>query len=128
MLKKCLSLVLVGLLLNLICVSTASASVPEKEIQFIEKVRAGVAKLGTGTQSRVEVKLRDGRKLKGYIGEIGDDHFVVMDSKDGVAVPVAYPQVKQVKGNNLSTGVKIAIGVVLVFAAGVLLAIIFPTR
>jgi hypothetical protein len=126
--KKYLSLTLVCLLLNLTCASTASASVAEKEAQLIEKVRVGVAKLGSGPKSHVELKLRDGRKLKGYISEISDDHFVVMDSENGTAVPVAYTQVKQVKGNNLSTGAKIAIGVVIVFAAAVILALIFPTR
>jgi hypothetical protein len=39
-----------------------------------------------------------------------------MNSKTGQTVPVAYSNVKQVKGNNLSTGVKIIIGVAIIFA------------
>jgi len=40
-----------------------------------------------------------------------EEGFTVIDSKTGMATTVAYPQVKSVKGNNLSTGAKIAIGV-----------------
>ena len=42
----------------------------------------------------------------------------------GVATQVAYPNVKQVKGNNLSEGAKIAIGVAIILGLGVLLAIV----
>lgn len=112
MLKKFLSLALVGLLINMVSVSPVYAgSKEEKEARFAEKVKKGVLKLGTGTDARVEVKLRDKTKLKGYISEAGEDSFIVVDAKMGVATTVAYPQVKQVKGNNLSTGANIAIAV-----------------
>ncbi|MGI9067261.1 MAG: hypothetical protein ACR2HX_12780 [Pyrinomonadaceae bacterium] len=39
-----------------------------------------------------------------------------MNAKTGEVVTVAYPQVKQVQGNNLSTGAKIAIGVAIIAA------------
>ena len=42
--------------------------------------------------------------------------FVVMNEKSAAAAEVAYPNAKQVKGNNLSTGVKIIIGVAIVLA------------
>jgi hypothetical protein len=110
MTKKILSLALSMLLVNLISVHHVSAGPREEErARLVEKVRAGVARLGTGTQARVEVKLLDRSKLKGYISEAGEDHFVVVGAGTGVATPVSYPQVAQVKGNNLSTGVKIAI-------------------
>lgn len=82
----------------------------EKEARFSEKVKTNIAKLGTGTDARVEVKLRDNRKLKGYIQEVNDQQFIVVAEKTGVANVVAYPQVKSVKGNNLSNNAKIAIG------------------
>jgi hypothetical protein len=37
-----------------------------------------------------------------------------MNEKTGTTSEVPYPQVKQVKGNNLSNGVKIAIGLIIV--------------
>lgn len=115
MFRKLLSALLVGLLIQLACIQPASAAPikEDKDARFAEKVKAGIAKLGTGPQSLVEVKLRDKRKLSGYIGEAADDYFVVVDA-GGSSTHIPYPQVKSVKGNNLSTGAKIAIGVALV--------------
>ncbi len=121
MFRKILSLVLVVLLLNMIGVSSAYAgSKEEKEARFTERVSAGIGKLGTGTEARVEVKLRNKTKLKGYVSQSNTESFTVVDA-NGVATEVAYPQVKQVKGNNLSEGVKAAIflGVVIVGLAAI---------
>ena len=63
-----------------------------------------------GPSARVEIMLHDKSKLKGYIKEADDEHFVLVH-ETGAATEVAYPQVRKVKGNNLSTGVKVAIGV-----------------
>jgi len=112
MLKKVISLVVVGFLLNMTGVSFAYAgSKEEKEIRFAEKVKAGISKLGTGAEARIEVKLRDKRKLKGYVSEAGEGSFVIVDEKTGATSTLAYSQVKQVKGKNLSTAAEIAIGV-----------------
>jgi preprotein translocase subunit SecF len=125
MLKKILSLMLVGLLLNVIGASTAYAgSREEKEARFVKKVKEGIGKLGTGREARVEVKLRDKTKLKGYVSEAGEDSFVVVDDKTGAASTVAYPQVQQVKGNNLSKAAKIALGVGVILLP-IIIAVIF---
>src|SRR4051812_24318295 len=66
MFKKYLTTVLAVLVLNLAFGATAFAGTDgEKEAKFAEKVKADVAKLGTGKDARVEVKLKDGTKLKG---------------------------------------------------------------
>jgi len=120
MLKKLLSLSLVALLINLAGVTPAyAASREEKQARFTEKVKASVLKLGTGQAARVKIKLRDKTKLAGYIRAADGEGFTVIDSKTGMATTIAYPQVKSVKGHNLSTGAKIAIGV------GIAAAIIF---
>ena len=112
MVKKVLSLVLVGFLLSVAGVKLAYAgSKEEKETRFAEKVKEGISKLGTGAEARIEVKLRDKTKLKGYVSEAGEDSFVIVDEKTGATSTVTYAQVKQVKGNNLSTAAEIAIGV-----------------
>lgn len=122
MYKKLLSLLLVTLLLNLVWVKPAHAdSKEEKQARFTEKVKASVLKLGTGESARVKVKLRDKTKVEGYISAADGEGFTVTNPKTGMATPVAYPQVKSVKGNNLSTGAKIAIGVGI--AAAVILLI-----
>lgn len=118
MLKRFLSFLLAALLIQLALVTPASAKSGEgdKQAQRAEKVKAGIAKLGVGEAARVKVKLQSGEKLDGYIREVSSENFVVMDTKRGEAVTVSYPQVKQVKGNNLSTGARIAIGVAIVAA------------
>jgi len=70
-------------------------------------------KLGTGKDARVKIKLRNGTKLKGYVSEINDESFFVVEDSTGATTEVPYPQTKQVKGNNLSSGAKIAIGITL---------------
>ena len=123
MTKKTLSLALIILLVNLTGVHPANAgSGEEARARHIDKVKAGIARLGTGTQARVEVKLLDRSKLKGYISEAGGDDFVVVDAGTGVATTVAYSQVTQVKGNNLSTGARIAMTVGLFVVLLILLA------
>jgi len=110
--KKLMSLVASGLLLCLVChTPVAAASREDEEARSAARVKSAIAKLGTGPDARVEVKLRDKTKLKGYVKAANDLSFVVVDGKTGSATEVPYPQVKSVKGNNLSTGAKIAIGV-----------------
>ena len=112
MLKKFLSLILVGLLLSVAGARLAYAgSKEERENRFAKKVKEGISKLGTGPEAHIEVNLRDKTKLKGYVSEAGEDSFVIVDEKTSATSRVTYAQVKQVKGNNLSTAAEIAIGV-----------------
>jgi hypothetical protein len=83
MLKNSLSLMLVMLLVW--TVPLAANSDPEKEKQFTAKVKTELTRLATGPDARVEVKLRNKRKLKGYIGEAAAEHFTLMDAKTGAA-------------------------------------------
>jgi hypothetical protein len=96
----------------------------EKESRRIEKVKAGVAKLGVGRDARIDIKLKDKTKLSGYLSQVNDDSFVVSDLKTEAATTVAYPEVAQVRGHNLSTGVKIAIGIgIVVLVIGIIILV-----
>ncbi len=124
MFKKTITFALAVLLMQMAYAQPAAAATKaEKEAQFIEKVKAGITKLGTGTDARVEVKLRDRGKLKGYISEANAESFTVVDAETGAATQVAYPQVKGVKGNNLSEGARIAIVAGLVAVAIISVAV-----
>ena len=123
MLKKSLSLLLVGLLILIASPIASAGTRAEKQAQKIEKVRAAILSLGVGPEARIKVKLRDKTKLEGYIKEAGDDHFVITDARTGTDTSVAYPQVKTAQGQNLSKGAKIAIGVGV--AAAVVIVILF---
>ncbi|HEY0169792.1 MAG TPA: hypothetical protein VGB98_01980 [Pyrinomonadaceae bacterium] len=110
MLKRICSVALAALLLQAAAAPAFAKSSPEKEARRVEKVRAQLAKLGTGKDAVVRLELRDKTRLEGYVSEAGPESFVVTD-KAGVATTVPYPQVGKAKGNNLSTGAKIGIGV-----------------
>lgn len=73
-----------------------------------EKARAGVLEAGVGRKARVEVRLRDETKLKGYVSEAGADSFTVTDARTGAARAVPYADVAQFKrdGGGLSTSTK----------------------
>lgn len=121
--KKALSLLLAGLLIQLLSVQSAFANpIADKQTKLAEKVKEGISKLGVGQDARVELKLRDKTKLAGYVGEVKEDSFVVSDAKTGDATTVAYSSVVQVKGNNLGTGAKIAIGIGI--GAGIVLIVL----
>ena len=112
MIKKCLSFVLCCLLITTANLSLISAQTnTNNNASSIAKIKANVLKRGTGENKRVEVKMLDGTKLKGYISQAGEDSFNLTDSKSGQSAAIAYRDVAQVKGSGLSKGAKIGIGI-----------------
>jgi hypothetical protein len=93
----------------------------EKQVKYAAKVKQSVLKLGVGREARIAVRLRDRSQLVGFVSETGESSFVVTNAKTGTSTVVAYPEVTQVKGHNLSTGAKIAIGAAIVAAIILLL-------
>ncbi len=85
------------------------------------RVKDGIHQLGTGPDARVSVRRQDGTKVKGYVAAADDAAFLVV-SKSGVSTQVPYGDVTQVKGQNLATGWKIAIGAAI--GAGVVLLVL----
>jgi small nuclear ribonucleoprotein (snRNP)-like protein len=95
MFGKILTVTLTILLLNLAAAVPAHArAAQETAASAAEKVKVEVGKLGAGTP--VTVKLTNGTKLKGQVGEADDVGFMVLDSK-GSRTRVAYSEVKSVK-------------------------------
>jgi hypothetical protein len=110
--KKLIVSTLTVLVLNLFLSASVFADTrEEKDVKLADKIKSNIERLGSGQDARVEVKLKDGTKVKGYVAQIGETSFSVMPDNSASATTVPYPAAKQVKGNNLSTGVKIAIGV-----------------
>ena len=103
MFKNLLSVVLGVLLLGMTTPVPASAQSPtEREPQQADIIKAKVTRLGMGRQARVEVKLKDNTRLKGYIGQITEDGFALVDPRHGTVTPVPYAQVQQIKNTNRS--------------------------
>ena len=123
MTKRCLSLILVGFLLSLVAGGQALARVPGKDqTPPVEKTKAKIAKLGVGEKARAEIKLRDGKTIKGYVSNAGTDDFRFTDRKTGQATTIAYGDVVEVKKPGLSKLTKIVIvagiGIVVVALIG----------
>ncbi len=87
---------------------TSYANPPELSKHAL-KVRTEILKLGTGEEARLAVKLKDKTKLKGFIREAGEDHFILVETNSNREVTVPYNQVQQGKGQNLSLGTKIIV-------------------
>lgn len=125
MIKRISSIVVAWLAISVIGQQPVSASSkPDKDTRFAEKVKAAIAQLGTGQSSTANIKLRDKTKLTGYVSEIGDSSFAVTDLKSAATTTVAYPNVVQVKGNNLSTRTKIIITAAIIAGVAITLYIV----
>jgi hypothetical protein len=112
MFKKIISIALIIALVNLVgVVSGFAKSTTEKELQMATKVKENIAKLGTGEAAKVKLTLKDKTKLEGYVSQTGEDSFTVTDSQTRQETQIEYWQVKKMKGNNFSTGARIAIGI-----------------
>lgn len=101
--------------------SVSAKSKAEKAAEFAAKVKHEIAKLGTGQEARISVKLRDKTKLSGYVSKLGEESFFVTEAKTGAATEVPYPSVTQVKGNNLNKGAIIAISLGIAIAVALLI-------
>ncbi len=112
MIKKWLSFALVCLLSVTASSSLISAQTKTDDTaSSVAKIKADVGELVIGGNRRVEVKMLDGTKRKGNIGQANEDSFTLTDSKTKQAAPIAYADVAQVK-KRTAKGDKIAIGIV----------------
>src|SRR5262245_37748350 len=89
----------------------------------VEKVKAKVDKIGVGEKAKATVYLKDGAKKKGYIGQAGDNDFILRDRKTDSPTTISYSDVAKVdsnKGHSTARNLAIGIGI----GAGAFLAII----
>ena len=104
--------------------SVIASSGTEKDVARTQKVKTGILQLGTGPSSRVNLTLKDKTRVAGYVSEIREDAFVVTEEKSGRLTTVAYPDVTQVKGHNLSTRTKVIIGVAIAVGVAITLYLV----
>ena len=106
--KSSLSIVVAGLLINLVCAAPTVAQQSAKEFRRVEKMRAQVARLSTEPQREIIVTLSDDTEVKGYVSSFFEDRFAVTDMKSGVVTAVSFVEVKDVR-KKLSTSAKIGV-------------------
>ena len=103
--KKIVMVVILGLLMNLIPLSTVMAQekVQDKDLKHAEKIKKAVRDAGPTLDREVTVKLKDNTEFRGYIREIAEDHFVVI-STSGALYSISYTQVEKFKANKRDVG------------------------
>jgi len=96
---KALSFALIALLTTMSATYGSGQSRPQNDATA-EKIRSKVTKVGTGKRSRAEVIFKDDRKLKGYVGEISENGFTLVDPNRGTVTTISYENVRQFKSRN----------------------------
>lgn len=113
----------------LLCVQSRAATRKEVEqTQFAQRVKLGIARMGVGEDARVSVQLRDRTRVAGYISEINEDSFVVTSLETRATTTVAYPLVTKIKGQHITSGMKIAMQVIGVTLGILVLWAVFAGR
>ncbi len=96
---------------------------PESDdVDTTAKVKSQIAKRVTNKKTRVKVKLRNGRELKGRIERANDNGFTITEEKTGKETELAYSEVQKVSGRGLGKGAKF--GIAAAIAVGVLAIIV----
>ena len=122
MLKIYLNFSLAALLVFGAIVPTATAASKGQRLTT-EEVRSGILKLGTGSTAKATIWLADGRKLKGYVSQAGEEDFVIRDRKTDAPTTVRYAEVVKFERNNGHSGAKSAATGAAVGVGGVLIVL-----
>ena len=69
----------------------------EEDARRVGKLKERAEKFYKGRVRRVEVKLKDGRKLKGRVVGTGETDFLLADKKADTASTIRYDEVKDLK-------------------------------
>jgi len=102
----------------------ASKSQAVSQNEKIAKLKERLNKRGVGEKARWEIQLLDGRKIKWYTSEIGEDEAILVDWKTKESFQIRFSEIKSLKSKSaLSTPAKIAIAAAV--GAGLLVAIGF---
>ena len=103
--KKIVTVVILGLLMNAIPFGQVAAQqkVQDKDSKHAEKIKKAVSDAGPTFDREVTVKLKDNSEVRGFIRDIGDDHFVVK-ANSGALYSINYSQVEKFKANKRDVG------------------------
>jgi PBP1b-binding outer membrane lipoprotein LpoB len=127
--KKILSLVLAALLINVCGMAgvhaatkdpardAAAATVEEgadgqqpADAKSVEKIKKQVALIGSTSKEIITVKLRDKKAKTGYVSEITDDHFTLIDKTSPTSI--GYDDVAKIRRTHLTTKTMNVLGIV----------------
>ena len=64
--------------------------------------------LGTGPEARVSGRLRDRTRFDGSVQQIEAGRVLLLDPRSTAVLPISYLDIKELRGENASTGVRFA--------------------
>jgi hypothetical protein len=113
MLRKSLATIVAAVLIQTLALVQPASAGPKaaKEAKLAAQVKQKLSNFGVGENARLAVKLRNKAIVGGYVESAGEESFVLKNFKTGESTTIAYTDVTQARGHNLSTGAKIAIGI-----------------
>jgi hypothetical protein len=117
MLRKSLAMIVAAVLLHMLVQPASAGSKAEQQAKLAAQVKQKLSNFGFGDNARLAVKLRNKAILGGYLESTAEESFVLKNLKTGESTTIAYTEVTQARGHNLSTGAKIAIGIAIGVAA-----------
>ena len=83
-------------LLTLVLMLVPVAQLAAQTQKNAESAKKNIARLGVGKKAKTTITLNDRTKVKGYVYSVGDDDFVVRDSKTDSPTTVRYADVLSV--------------------------------
>src|SRR4051812_25963146 len=97
--EKLRSLIVFSLLLSLVCYTSIRASSNrEEDAKATVKVKSAPVK--PDPDAEVEIKSLDKTKLKGYLSQLNNDHFMAAEGRAAAVARIAFPQAQKVKARN----------------------------
>jgi hypothetical protein len=82
---------------------------PATEATRIERIKKSLSESTTDPRSRVEVCLKDKRRMTGHLGEMRDTGFILIETPSGSPLMIAYQDVAKITNKNHSTFTKFGI-------------------
>jgi hypothetical protein len=94
--RECLTILLTAVVLTAVSGFHTIQAQSAKSLSETE-IRSTVAKAGIGRDARVEAKLSDGSKVKGFISANEAESFTITDLRTGASQTVTYANVASIK-------------------------------
>lgn len=107
-LASLLAVLLITTCVPLVRAQQQQASQEEKHVLKIKKQVTSQKRWNA--EDPITINLQDGTKVKGYIAEVFDDHFIITDRRGRQPISVNYAQVKGTK-TGFGSNSKIAFGI-----------------
>jgi hypothetical protein len=76
-----------------------------------DEARAAIRQIGTGKDARVQIRLTNGRIVKGHVLVAGNDTFDVFDQKSDQAITIAYSDISEIQRVQMSKAKKFWVGI-----------------